>query len=261
MQSDPSDPIPSLWDDMAEFDAASTDAALNYLMARLCQLVASDNVVWLCAVRLPDIAPGDPMHGWRAPLLRYLHPPTPADLAKVQAEVKKLDTGEVDITTVRNVSFAGTWRANRVVDLVEPDWFESDYYRGYYLGLGIHDAIWAGCPVNAESEIYCGLYRGADRPPFTAEERDTLLAALRGLKWFYRQFLLAHGLSIASSPLTLVERAVLNGLLTGQSEKQIATAQGQSQHTTHDHIKAIYRKFGVGNRPALMALWLGQPAQ
>jgi DNA-binding CsgD family transcriptional regulator len=50
----------------------------------------------------------------------------------------------------------------------------------------------------------------------------------------------------------------LQGLLTGQPEKQIATALDQSHHTTHEYVMTIYRKFGVNNRPALMALWLGK---
>ena len=50
----------------------------------------------------------------------------------------------------------------------------------------------------------------------------------------------------------------LRGLLTSLSEKQIASELGQSYHTTHEYVTAIYRKFGVNNRAALMALWLGK---
>lgn len=64
--------------------------------------------------------------------------------------------------------------------------------------------------------------------------------------------------SSASSPLTPVERQVLQSLLTGLSEKAIASAQSQSYHTTHEYVTSIYRKFGVNNRAALMALWLGK---
>jgi DNA-binding NarL/FixJ family response regulator len=48
--------------------------------------------------------------------------------------------------------------------------------------------------------------------------------------------------------------------MTGLPEKEIAADLGQSFHTTHEYVTAIYRKFGVKNRPALMALWLGQTA-
>ncbi|QPK65452.1 helix-turn-helix transcriptional regulator [Methylomonas sp. LL1] len=58
--------------------------------------------------------------------------------------------------------------------------------------------------------------------------------------------------------MTAAERKVLLALLSGQSEKQIASSLEQSYSTPHSHIKAIYRKFGVNNRAALMALWLGK---
>lgn len=37
-----------------------------------------------------------------------------------------------------------------------------------------------------------------------------------------------------------------------------AAAQGQSFHTTREYVSSIFRKFGVNNRAALMALWLGR---
>jgi DNA-binding CsgD family transcriptional regulator len=48
-------------------------------------------------------------------------------------------------------------------------------------------------------------------------------------------------------------RAVLTLLETGSSEKEIAADLGLSVHTTHDHVKAIYRAYGVRARPELMA--------
>jgi DNA-binding CsgD family transcriptional regulator len=51
---------------------------------------------------------------------------------------------------------------------------------------------------------------------------------------------------------------VLQPLLKGLSEKQIADALFVSQHTVHSHIKQIYRVMGVQSRPELMALYLSQ---
>jgi DNA-binding CsgD family transcriptional regulator len=73
--------------------------------------------------------------------------------------------------------------------------------------------------------------------------------------------MLAHGLMVASAPLTPTERDVLQELLTGQPEKLIAAALGKSYHTVHEYVASIFRKFGVGNRAALMALWLGRGSQ
>ena len=122
------------------------------------------------------------------------------------------------------------------------------FYHSYYQSCGHRDAVYVAFPVNEDAESYFGLFRATGQPPFTAEERDTLAYALRGIKWFHRQLLLSHGLLVASTPLTPVERRVLQSLMTGLAEKEIAAAQGQSYHTTHEYVSAIFRKFGVNNR-------------
>lgn len=250
--------IHTLWDELADFDAARSDEALEHLMAGLCELVGAQNANWMGAVRMSDILPGDPVHGWRPRCVIFLHPSAQIDAA-VKEQVKSLELGCVDETTIRNVALAGTFRANRVIDLV-PGWFESEYCRRYFEPFGHRDVIWAGVPVNDDAECYFGIFRVDGHPRFTPEERDLVARALRSLKWFCRQQMLSRGLTVASSPLTATEREVLGGLLSGQSEKQIAAARKQSFHTTHEYVSHIYRKFGVNNRAALMSLWLGQSA-
>ena len=259
MEPDTADRIHTLWDELADFDAAHADEALNHLMDRLCKLVDAQNSNWIGAVRMADITPGDPAHGWRARTIRHLHPSRLLD-EKTREQVKKLDLGSIDETTVRNISLAGKFRSNRLADLVPESWFDSDYYRLYYLGTNRKDAIWTGIPINEDAECYFGVFRDSAHPRFTPEERDLVAYALRGLKWFYSRQMLGRGLMVASSPLTAAEREVLGALLTGLSEKQVAAARRQSTHTTHEYVTSIYRKFGVNNRSALMALWLGKSA-
>jgi DNA-binding CsgD family transcriptional regulator len=251
--------VHTLWDELADLDGARTDYMLLHLLAALCRLVDAQNASWMGAVRLDDILPGDPAHGWRPRNVVYLHPSPPL-AESLKALTKNLEQGCVDESTVRNVALAGTFRANRLVDLVSPDWFESDYYRCHFLALGRADVIWAGFPLNEDAECYFGIFRDDVHPRFTEAERDTIAYALRGIKWFHRQQMLARGLLMASAPLTPVERAILQGLLSGLAEKQIAAAQGQSYHTTHEYVTNIFRKFGVNNRAALTALWLGKAA-
>ena len=49
---------------------------------------------------------------------------------------------------------------------------------------------------------------------------------------------------------------ILDLLLSGYHEKVIAAKLGLSQHTVHDYVKAIYRRFDVHSRGELMALWI-----
>jgi DNA-binding CsgD family transcriptional regulator len=159
--------------------------------------------------------------------------------------------------SVRFAVDAGSWRARRLSDLVEPAWLESDYYEAHYLSRGYGDAIWAGCPVNQDIELVFVFFRSVDHPKFGIAERDLVAATLRGLGVLFRQYVLGYGLSVARIPLTTTERQVLKGLLDGQVEKQIAVACQQSRHNTHVHVKHIFQKFGVNNRASLVAIWLG----
>ena len=51
-------------------------------------------------------------------------------------------------------------------------------------------------------------------------------------------------------------RRVLERLLTGQSEKEVASCLGLSRHTVHEYVKRIYKQLGVSSRAELMALWV-----
>jgi DNA-binding CsgD family transcriptional regulator len=53
--------------------------------------------------------------------------------------------------------------------------------------------------------------------------------------------------------ITPRERAVVDQVLDGRSSKQISRSLDLSQHTTNDHLKAIYRKIRVSGRGELVA--------
>ncbi len=250
-------PLRALWDEMADFDVASSDEALEHLLKFLHTQFDAVNVSWLAAIRVQDGEAGNAAQAWRQRAFGYLFPSTDLS-ARVDAETRRTEADQVDITTVRNIALAGRWRTNRLVDLAGADWFESEFYRRHYLDHGHADVIWAGCPVNADAELYFGLFRSPEQPRFTREERDGVGAVLRAFRWFYRHVFLSRGLGIADAPLTTAERGVLRGLLAGHTEKDIARDQGHSPHTTHHHVKALYRKFGITSRAALMGIWLGR---
>lgn len=248
--------IHTIWDTLADFDAAKVDEALAFLQTRLCELVNAQNADWIGVIRMASV-PGDPVGGWRPPVVRILRH-NEKFIESVKEQTRNLERGVVNEVVIRVVEMSGRFRARRLCDVMPVEWFNTHSYRDYYRGNGHCDAVYAAFPVNEDAESWFGLFRATDQPPFSAEERDTLAYALRGIKWFHRQLLLSHGLLVASTPLTPVERRVLQSLMTGLSEKEIAAAQGQSYHTTHEYVSAIFRKFGVSNRAALMALWLGR---
>jgi pSer/pThr/pTyr-binding forkhead associated (FHA) protein len=56
--------------------------------------------------------------------------------------------------------------------------------------------------------------------------------------------------------LSKAQLGVLDLLLAGLAEKEVAAKLEISQHTVHNHIKEIYRKMEVGSRPELLALFV-----
>lgn len=251
--------VHSLWDDLADFDAARVDQAADFLMRALCDLIGADNAMWLGLVRFADDRSGDPAYGWRPLSMRLLHP-NDRLVAAIREQAQALGKEVLNPAVAGVLGAAGSFHAFRLTDIAPAVWFESEVYRSYYRDCGRDDAIYVAFPINSDTESCFCMFRNGRPRSFTAAERDLAAYVLRGIKWFHRQLLLSHGLLVARTPLTPVERRVLQGLLAGQAEKAIAAELGKSQHTIHDNITAIYRKFGVGNRPALLALWLGQSA-
>jgi DNA-binding CsgD family transcriptional regulator len=49
------------------------------------------------------------------------------------------------------------------------------------------------------------------------------------------------------------QREVLRLLSQGLSEEEVATAVGRSYHTVHNHVRSIYKHFGVHSRAELLA--------
>lgn len=249
------DRIHTLWDELAAFEAAQSDVALIHLLSSVAGLVGAENAYWFGAVRMAD-ADGDPLLGWRPRGIRYLNP-LPDDTTFTRERIRSIDRGAIDESTVAQVRLAGTYRANRLCDLVSVEWFKGDTYQGY-LGRGVHDSLSVGAPVSTMAEGYYGFLRMRADDPFTEADRHVALYAMRGLTWFHRQVLLAHGLLVARSPLSPIERRVFALLLTEQSEKSIAMSLGVSPSSLHTYVRDVVRKFGVSGRKGLIALWLGR---
>jgi DNA-binding CsgD family transcriptional regulator len=259
--TDSSDPelqaVYALWDRLAEFSVGDSDAALTHMMVALCTMLSASNVLWSVVVRLPSPKRADPLLGWRPRLVRLLHP-TPAVAASVQQQFDKLWSSNLDLSQILSASGDEPFRVRLLFDALPPEWFEGEHYRRHYLDVGHADSISVRIALNDDVRIRLFVFRDTQSPRFTAMDGERLGFVMRGLRWFHRQQLLGHGLLIANAPLTPTERKVLLALLDGQMEKQIAQRLDQSPNTTHFHVKSIYGKFGVRNRAALAALWLGK---
>lgn len=254
--NDLNDDIYRMWDELAEFPVSECDAALTCLLSRLCSIFSAQNALWSVVVRLPSPASGDALNGWRPRLVRLLKPLPPV-AASVQEQFDKLWSPSVDVSQVLAVAGDEPFRIRLLFEALPPEWFGGEHYRRHYLAVGHADSMSMRCALNEDVRIHLFLFRGTDAPRFAPADKAPFELALRGLKWFYRQQLLSHGLLIANAALTATERKVLLELLAGKLEKEIASDLDHSPNTTHIHVKSIYSKFGVHNRAALTSLWLG----
>jgi len=272
----------ALWQRLAAFPAAETDAALRCLMEWLAREIPADNVVWIGAVRALRGAAAkhdDPFFGWRLRVRQPLKPPsasyrqvlrgyydghhygklTPTYYARSHEE--KLD--HVGITGRASLAGAGRFRVHRT----RGGWIDfaafrrTLHYELYYRREGIVDRMTIGFPVNADAESFLLLDRqntagGPRRRPFTARDAALAGGAVRGVPELHRRLFLSHGLFGNDKPLSQTERRILHGLLAGQTEKKIAAATGQSPSTLHKYVTALYQRFRVGSRAELLARWL-----
>lgn len=247
--------IHRLWDELAAFEAARTEAALMHLLSSVATLLDAENGYWMGAVRLTE-GDRDPLFGWRPRIIRYLRP-LPNDESFTQRRMKEVQRGVPDEATVAQARLAGTFRACRLCDLVSPEWFQGDTFQGY-LGRSVHDSLTVGVPVSPNAEAYYGFLRMRPNAPFTEADRDLAYQVMRGLTWFHRQVLLAHGVDAARAPLSPMERRVLAQLLTDNPEKLIASNLGVTPSSLHTYVKAVFKKLGVSGRQGLASLWLGK---
>jgi DNA-binding CsgD family transcriptional regulator len=274
----------ALWQRLAAFRAADTEEALRYLMEWLVREIDADNVVWIAAVRAlrGAAAKDDPFFGWRLRarvslrgesssyrrLLKSYYDGhhygklTPTYYARSHEE--KID--HVGMTGRASLAGAGRFRVHRLRD----GWIDfaafrrTLHYRLYYRDHRIVDRMTVGYPVDADSESFLLIDRinpregdGARRRPFSARDAALVAGAVRGVPELHRRLFLDYGLRESDKPLSPTEQRILRALLSGRTEKQIAAATGQSPATLHKYVTALYKRFRVNGRPALMALWLG----
>lgn len=226
-------------------------------MASFSSVLQARDVIWVGAARVGQgmFARRDALGGWRAMIVRH-YDDSPEFRARSQA-VAKAHEAEPSLTTRALMAGAGQLRVHRLRDgFVDFDLMkESEGYRLFYEEAGITDRLFSVMPVNADAESFI-LVDHYGRTRFSAQDAEWVTEAMRGLKWFHRELLLANGLLVAGAPLSPTERRIVRLLLTGHGESRIAAEIGQSPKTTHKYITEILRKYGVKGRTGLMALWL-----
>lgn len=254
----------ALWDDLDQFSPDRSDGALEHLCHRLKDLLKADNVKWVAAVRMlkDETFETDTMRGWRLRAKYDLVPDGEAYEKLIRVMFARQDPAasnfDVGHATAGIIQRMGKFQAHRMRDGWIPfaEFAASQHYKIHYTELGITDRIWTSFPLNADSESVFMLDRMGAAPQFSLAEVKLAATILRGIRSIHRRLFLDRALLIGDKPLNPVARRVLQKLLTGMAEKEIAASLGQSATTTHKYVKTIYERFGVNGRAALMSLWL-----
>jgi DNA-binding CsgD family transcriptional regulator len=252
--------IYQLWDELADFGAHLTDDALRYCMRRVCHWIGGDNAFWVGTVRVVSgtQACKDPMLGWRIAAIRMLDPAHDS-LRRVTDGVRDTHSNDPGDTSRSLMADAGNFRLYGLHqgDLVDLEAFQkTEHYQQFYRQLGVTDRIWVAFPVNDDTECYFCFDSTVEGHRFSPRDFQLVAQVLRGIKWLHQQALLSHGLHAGDNALTNGERRVLNELLLGLAEKEIADRLQLTQGTVHQYAVKIFRKLGVSGRAQFMSLWL-----
>jgi len=273
----------ALWRELAAFPAGETGPALRHFMKWIAAQIDADNVIWIGGVRVlrGSAAKKDPFLGWRLRAREALRP-DPEAYQKQLADYYERehrgkltptfykrshaakDAAHIGLDSRATMSGCGRFRVHRLRD----GFFDfaafrrTLHYKLYYEEPGIVDRIMIGFPVtsNRESFFLIDRFRGkgpARRAHFSRAEAELAGHAAAGVPELHRRLFLNCGLFVGDKLLSPTEQKVLEGLLRGDTEKAIAAAMGQRFATLHTYVKALYARYGVNSRAALMALWLG----
>lgn len=128
--------------------------------------------------------------------------------------------------------------------------------------FGVSDLlVGAAClhPENPSRVILVELGAGPDYPPFASADAF-LLAPILEMVAERAAGAFGHTPVTPASTVTTREEQILQLLTLGCTVRQIADRLSRSRHTVHDHVKSLHRKLGATSRGALIARYLGRPA-
>lgn len=133
--------------------------------------------------------------------------------------------------------------------VADRDWYVSPYVDGFRRPVGFDHTLTAAVRTNGDLVFGVGCWQEWGARDFDGRERQFLHAVLGRLGW------LAHQLrDVATTPtLSPRERDVMERLLRGLSEKQIAAELGIGPRTVHEYVTSLYRKCGVHSVRELLA--------
>lgn len=137
------------------------------------------------------------------------------------------------------------------------DWYRSEEYNAVNRVVGIDQCVQCFVPLQGQKDDHSGIVLGRSpkRKPFNDREKQLILYAHQMIGKLIGGPL-ARFTEPSPSELPPRPRAVLQLIMQGESDKQIANKMQLSPFTINQYLKLIYSHFGVHSRPQLMARWI-----
>ncbi len=154
--------------------------------------------------------------------------------------------------------------ARRISDSIAFSRFRNGaLYVDYYRRIGIDHAI--AVPLHVDDRTLISFVLNRRRRDFSDRDRDVLDLATTTLAGIYRQLRPPRHAGRAPrrllAALTARERQVIEWLVAGKTDRDIAVILGCSHRTVQKHLQRIYDKLGVETRTAAAVRWLGAGAR
>lgn len=172
-----------------------------------------------------------------------------------------LRTGPLTTNPVTHVFTTSRKRLQtaRREDVVPDDqWYDSPYFNAVRKTARLDHCVYSQVVLPQGHLAVIGLYRQTGAAPFP-KRTCLMLDLMHDATGSHHKVALTRNGHALSTRAELSPRLqqTLTHLLSGASEPQIAELLGLSQHTVHNYVKTLYRKFDVNSRPELMAKFVG----
>jgi len=137
----------------------------------------------------------------------------------------------------------------------DAQWFESELFRNHYGKANMGEWLTTHYPLGNRLFSTMVFLRQLGRPAFSRRDVCIVHIITEEIDWLHRAGTDVPGAEHVNE-LSPRQRQVLLQLLSGEGVKQIARELSLSTHTVNDHMKHIYRRFGVSGRSELVAKFL-----
>jgi len=156
----------------------------------------------------------------------------------------------------RGIIRSGEATARRQDLLEKSEWYSDPHIEGLK-SMGL-DGVMAAVRDTKNHKIGLVARREWGALAYSEEDREKLDLIASAFQWFFYS-LEADGYFGPSLEVPTRLQQVLDGLLKGLTEKEIAAGLMLSPRTVHKYVEQLFRHFRVNSRPQLMALWTRYP--